>query len=122
MRIISFAWTTPALIALAKTCTRRDWDDDYARTWHKGDFAQSWDHLPRAHGRQVGVVELTNHPVKEWTNLIPSTDWEAEGFQYLTDYGCTLHGMTPQQVWDDWHTNPRKLWVIRFKLVSVKGN
>ena len=29
-KIISFAWTTDALLQCKKTVTRRDWDDKYA--------------------------------------------------------------------------------------------
>lgn len=38
MRIISFAWTSPALLAGAKTVTRRDWDDSYARRFSAGEL------------------------------------------------------------------------------------
>ena len=119
MNIISFAWTTPALLAFVKTCTRRDWSDDYARRFHEGDMEAAYDHSPRVHGHQVGVIELTITPYKEWSNLAPSTDWYAEGFEYLTEHGLTLHGLTPLQVWNDWHDNPRKLWVVRFKIVQI---
>jgi hypothetical protein len=33
---LSFAWTTPALIADRKSCTRRDWSADYAARFRDG--------------------------------------------------------------------------------------
>jgi hypothetical protein len=33
---ISFAWTTPALVADRKRCTRRDWSADYAARFREG--------------------------------------------------------------------------------------
>ena len=33
MKIISFAWTTGALLAGAKTTTRREWSRGYADRW-----------------------------------------------------------------------------------------
>jgi hypothetical protein len=119
MNIISFAWTTPALLAFVKTCTRRDWDEDYAKRFHKGDLLAAYDHSPRIHGHQIGVIELVDDPHRQRSDLIPLSDWVAEGFQYLADHGLTLHGLTPLRIWNEWHDNPRRLWVVRFKLVSV---
>ena len=55
MKIISFAWTTEALLAGIKTCTRRDWNDDYARRFKNGEFCQAFDRNPRAGGKRVGI-------------------------------------------------------------------
>lgn len=118
MKIISFAWTTPALLADAKTCTRRDWNDDYALRFHKGELAAGYDRLPRVHGHQVATVELTIDPYKQWTDRIPVTDWWAEGFEYLTQNHLTLNGVEPIDFWRSWHDHPRYLWVVRFRLVS----
>ena len=43
MRIISFAWTTEALIQGKKTQTRRFWKDRYAKSFKKGDLIQAYD-------------------------------------------------------------------------------
>jgi hypothetical protein len=41
--IISYAYTTEALLAGKKTCTRSDWKDDYARRVREGQVHQAWD-------------------------------------------------------------------------------
>ena len=62
MRIISFAWTTPALLAGAKTVTRRDWKGRHGMAFHEGDFVQAWDRSPRVGGKQVATIQLTESP------------------------------------------------------------
>lgn len=120
MRSISFAWTTPALVAGEKTVTRRDWKDRYAESFRAGELLAAWDKQPRFKGaRKVAVIRLVGKPRKQTTALLPPTDWEKEGFEFLTGIGATLGGRTPRQVWDDWLANPRELWVVRFELVEV---
>lgn len=119
MKIISFAWTTPALLAGRKTVTRRDWNDGYAQRFRKGDLVQAYDRSPRYGGRRVAVIRLTVDPYKELTNDVPATDWEAEGFAYLTEIGATPGGRTPDDVWDSWRDDPTDLWVVHFELVEV---
>lgn len=120
MKIISFAWTTPALLARHKTCTRRDWNKEYAKRFMRGELAQAYNNSPRIGGKPVGIIMLTQSPYPEWSNDIPASDWKAEGFEYLTEIGATVHGLTPRQVWDDWKQRPRVLWVVRFELREVK--
>ena len=117
MRIISFAWTTPALLAGRKTCTRREWDDGYARRFHAGDLIAAYDKSPRSGGKQVATIRLTSNPYKALTSDMPDSDWEAEGFAYLTEIGAKVNGHTPRELWDDWHRRPVTLWVVRFELV-----
>lgn len=118
MRIISFAWTTPALIAGHKTCTRRDWRDDYAARFEAGALVAAYDRSPRFKGRQVATIKLTQNPYKESTADMPEDDWIAEGFAYMTYNGKQLKGLTPRQVWETWRADPLELWVVRFELVE----
>ena len=119
MRIISFAWTTPALKALRKRCTRRSWDDAYALTWHAGDYGAAYDRLPRARGKQFGVVRLTQRPYKERTGAMPETDFDNEGLQWMDERHLLILGKTPRQFWDDWKAADEELWVIRFEIATV---
>lgn len=118
-RLISFAWTTAALIAEVKTCTRRDWSDEYALKLRVGEELTAYDHLPRAHGRPVARIRLTEHPVKESTADAPPEDWEREGFAYLEEHGYSVNGVTPRELWESWHTHPQPLWVIRFDPIAL---
>lgn len=121
MKIISFAETTPALLAGRKTVTRREWTERHARSFSEGELVQAWSKSPRVRGaRRVGTIRLTQAPYLEWSNLIPGDDWENEGFLYMEEHGLTLFdGMTPMRVWTNWRVNARPLWVVRFALVEV---
>lgn len=119
MRIISFAWTTPALLAREKTVTRRDWKSSYAKTFHKGDLLQAWDRSPRFGGKKVGVIRLTHTPYRERLCDIPQGDWWNEGFAYLEKRGIKIDGSCPRTLWAMWHKSIDYRWVLRFEIVSL---
>jgi hypothetical protein len=120
MKIISFAYTTPALLAGRKTRTRRLWDDAYAQRFHKGDLVQAWDHVPRVKGaKRVGTIRLTAEPRKEHISDMPAWDYEREGFAYLNEKGLTIWGDNPHKAFDDWREKgDNEYWVIDFELVK----
>lgn len=119
-RIISFAETTPALLAGEKTVTRRDWKSTFAAAWKAGDEAIAYSKNPRNGGKPVARIRLTDAPYLESSERVPYADFVHEGFAYLRDHGLTLFGgSTPDEVWEDWHRNWRDLWVVRFELLEV---
>lgn len=120
MRIVSFGHTTAALLAGQKTVTRRDWKPQHAARFHKGDLCAAYNMSPRNGGKQVAVIRIARAPYLEPSRDIPDEDWQAEGFQYLTDAEVRVFGMWPADVWTDWHVNPRDLWVVRFEIVEVQ--
>jgi hypothetical protein len=119
MRIISFSWATPALLTQHKTVTRRDWSDNYAKQFKKGDIVQAWDKSPRYGGKHVADIKLTCDPYRADTCDVPATDWQEEGFQYLTQIGAKVNKQTPINVWQGWVECPENLWVVRFELVRL---
>jgi hypothetical protein len=119
MKIISYAWTTPAILARRKTCTRRHWNDDYAGRFKAGELLAGYNRNPRFHGNQIAVVQLTMKPYKEPLAHVPDSDWEAEGFAYLTEIGATVNGKKPQEVWDMWKQSLDEEWVVRFEIVEL---
>jgi hypothetical protein len=121
MRIISFAWTTPALVARRKTVTRRAWQPSYAASMKDGQLCAAWDKSPRAKGKKVGVIRLVGDPFLESTALMPASDFEAEGFNYLGMIGATVNGWSPRQLWEHSKRFPTDLWVVRFEIVSLEG-
>lgn len=118
MRIISFSWTTPALLAHRKTVTRRNWADSHAAGFKEGELVQAWDKSPRAGGKRVGTIRLTCKPYRERTDQVPDQDWEGEGFAYLEEIGVTLKGVTPADVWSRWKCTQVSLYVVRFEVVA----
>lgn len=99
IRIISFAWTTAALLAGEKTVSRRDWKDSWAATWHAGDLAAVFDRQPRYGGHQVATIRLTQDPYKESTRDAPDEDYEKEGFAYLSEHAIRVDGLRPDALW-----------------------
>jgi len=117
-KIISVAWTTPAVRARVKTRTTRDWDDAYALTFHKGDLVQLWDKNPRSHGKLICMVRLSAEPVKQMVGFLPIGDWAAEGFSYLQEHGFKCNGKTPVELASAWIDDPREAWVIRWEYLN----
>lgn len=82
--ILSFAWTTAALLSGRKTCTRRRWSSRHfgawRQAWREGRLEhQAWDKSPRAGGKRVGTIRLTCEPYKERLADMPESDVAAEG-------------------------------------------
>ncbi len=125
-KLISFAWTTPALLAGSKTCTRRDWDPAYAARFHRGEALQAYDRSPRFKGRHVADIVLTADPVLEPICAMPPEDWAAEGFEWLHTHpeaisaaAQRMFGDFSQERFGQWRRSGVSLWVVRFKLVRV---
>ena len=114
---ISFAWTTPALVLAQKTCTRRDWNDDYARRFRDGELLTAYDRSPRVGGKPVGTIRLTRAPY--YSEELPEEDFRAEGFVCLTELGLKVDGTKPTDVWLSWKRYPEPQWIVRFYLVSL---
>ena len=121
MKIISFAWTTPAFLAGRKTRTRRDWSDDYAKRFHVGDVCQAWDHVPRVKGaKRVGTLRITGLK-KEDLREMPDEDFEKEGFAYLEETGFKIWDMDAREAFGEWKLNadiqdePTMMWVVDFE-------
>ena len=120
MKIISFAWTTPALLAGAKTVTRREWSDGYARTFHRGDLVAAYDRNPRAHGKQVATIELTFDPYQEQLWQAPAEEYDHEGLAWMAKRGLTLPGgEAPLEFWRRWRQENPLVWVVPFRVVSL---
>ncbi len=127
MKIISFAWTTPALLAREKTVTRRDWKERFARGFKAGDLVAAWDKLPRNHGRKVATIRLTCKPYKQVVAMAPDSDYEAEGFGFFERHPEELPANAPWPVvdramWQQFRFGDRfkVLWVVRFEVVGVE--
>ena len=128
--IISFAYTTPALLAGAKSVTRRDWQPEYARLAISRSpllktprVHDAYDKSPRNGGRKVATIQvlsLTQEPIAS----MPDSDYEAEGFAWLH-----ANGHVPPKssgfpdfsfaTFERWRQSGATLYVVRFELVRV---
>ena len=115
--IISYAWTTDALLAGRKTCTRRDWNRDYAARFLEGTVHDGYDRSPRIGGKKVANVRIERVPYPERTSLIPDADFEGEGLKFMEEKGLLIRGITPRQWFENWRASDEVLSVVRFKLV-----
>lgn len=123
-KIISFAYTTSALVADRKTCTRRYWSEPYARRFQKNEMVQGWDKLPRCLGKQVAWVRITTAPYFEAMSLMPDSDYEAEGYAYFQENPHLLPARpglmgTSWAEFEAWRRSPDSMWVVRLKLEEV---
>ncbi len=120
--LISFNWTLEAFLAGAKICTRRSWNDDYAAkfigVYKRGDPVDAWDKLPRAHGKPIGKILLTEMPIKQRTGLMTEQDFIDEGLFWMQCQCIMIQGKQPQYFFRDWKLSNEDVWVIRFKKVA----
>ena len=123
VKIIAFSWTTPALLAGRKTCTRRNWAKSHARKFHAGDLVAAYDRSPRHKGRQVATIRLTHDPMLEPLNSVRSRpeDYEAEGFDYMHEHSLDIDKFTASMTWMRWLQAPDDVfwWTVRFELVDI---
>ena len=126
MKIISFAWTTEALLTGHKTVTRRDWKENHATSFHEGDLIAAYDRLPIQGGRKVATLKLTKRPYLERYSAAPDSDFENEGLAWmqeryeetrLRDY--TLNGLSPRQFWMAQKLGDALVYVVRFELLHA---
>lgn len=118
--IVSFAWTTPALLAGAKTMTRRDWSPSHAAHFKAGMLVDAWDKNPRTgKGRKVATIRITRDPYQApiGPGILGPRDFNREGFAYLLGWPETARIV--RRVLDDWRDNPRQVYVLEFDLVEV---
>lgn len=111
MRIISFAWTTEALLKGKKTQTRRFWKPKYAKQFKKGDIVQAYDKNPRAKGKLVAFIKLTEKPYIQDIMMISEADFQAEGGTMYWKDRLEFMGMMAE--------HGRNPWVIGFELLQV---
>ena len=114
--IISFAWTTPALLAGAKTMTRRKWKAEHARKFKAGMLVDAYDKSPRAHGRKVATIRLTRDPYLEMLEgPIPGEVYRREGFAWLAAHG---QRELVERICSDWVGSADIEFVVEFELVE----
>ena len=115
MKIISFAWTTPQLLARKKTVTRRDWNDGYARQFKTADMIQAYDKSARNGGKRVALIKITNIRLEPLALL---TSNPAYGLVEIGKEGGLWK--SPSEFVDAFQNRriDRKVWRVEFEIVS----
>ena len=137
MRIISYGYTWPALVARRKTVTRRN--PGMVQRFKAGETLQAWDKGPRVHGHKIGEVYVLDTPYPEAVADMPESDYEAEGFAFFAERPDLLPASAPRWLKEIAAAGPANglnvfrqhlkhqaaydgaetMWVVRFKLLRL---
>ena len=120
--IISFGWTTPALLAGQKTVTRRAWAASHAAKFKAGMIIDAWNTSPRNVAKdphRVATIRLTQDPTLEYYDAAPPEDWHREGFEYLEALDLRVAGARPRDFWASWQRSDEQCYVVRFEVVEI---
>lgn len=125
--IISFAWTTPAVVIGQKTETRRDWSPKtfamIKKAMDEGRLVDAWDKSPRFGGKEFGKVRILNLVEAEDSRTIPEGSWQKEGFHVLTMLEAKIGKSSPIDVWEFWkNENDQDQVVVTFEVVSLNDH
>lgn len=119
MKSISFAWTTLAVKALAKSCTRRDWSPEYAARFHEGLKVLGLNRNYRFGGTPFCMIQLTRDPYRERTGLMTEKDFEDEGLLWMEHQGLLIRGATPRVFFETWKAEDKLVYVVRFSILEI---
>jgi hypothetical protein len=114
MKWISFAWTTDAFLADVKDMTRRYWKDSYAKLLKPLQFLTAMDKAPYAHGKQIGVIIITNR-FQQKTGQMTELDYEREGLLWMEKKDLKIKGQHPREFFEEWKQKDDVVWVLEFK-------
>lgn len=131
-KILSYAYTTEALLAGVKFRTRRRWSRRYALSFHGAEVEQAWNRSPRVGGFYLGDVQLTADPFEQRTGQMTEEDYSIEGLAWMEDHGLMVPvstpggppaPMQPREFFEKWREENETLWVVDFvpvKLMSME--
>lgn len=116
MMIIAFQQTTPALLAMRKSRTRREWNEAHTKKFKVGMICSAYDKSPRVGGKKVAEIRIVGLK-KEDISLMPDEDFEKEGFAYLEGQGIRIWGKEPLVAFQEWRDAGGEYIVVDFELV-----
>lgn len=135
MLILSFGWTWPALVARAKSVTRREWGarqlDLHQRAFRRNEPVQAYDKVPHAKGQRIGLIQYTSEPHWETLGVMPFEDYEAEGFDWFHRNPFAIPAAAKLRPWaaDQCSAGAFQAWkaqeaavsmvVCRFRILSI---
>lgn len=118
--IISFAWTTEAVVMGEKTRTRRAWKPQHAEKFKQGLMVDGWSRIPRVKGAQkICYIEIEREPFIQNTRDLNDEDWKREGLQYMYMNNILIAGKPATQFFHDWKLAEINLYVVDFKLLFL---
>jgi hypothetical protein len=131
VKIISFSWTSAALVCGRKSVTRRQWAPRHAARFKRGDEVWAYDKTPRVGGKPLAIIRLTEDASFQADRDAPDSDWEGEGFAFYWENPMvmpeSIYGEPARHSffsWENFEDMRRYVfgesWVVRFELVSLE--
>jgi len=119
-------WEWPPIVMRRKTVIRKVWTDRYALRIKKNRITNVYDRAPGSLVRRpqkIAEVLILQTPYKEPLNMMPDSDYEAEGLKFFCEYPYLLHGVMPldasRKAFDEWRRKSDIVYVFRFQVISV---
>ena len=127
MAIISFAATSEALLAGAKTRTIRQWNHGYAKRFRGVKEIQAYDRSPRYGGKQIATLDLIivrlceRNKDGEWPHALSyERARDAEGLAWMEERGLLCGKIEPRVYYENILRMSSWVYVIDFTLSSVE--
>lgn len=120
--IISFAWTTAALLAGRKRRTRRYWTPEYAARFKPGSLHDAYDRSPRFRGKKIGTVRVVRRPYEQHASQMTEEDYEAEGFRWMEENNKRIRFTTPRAFFEGWKASGHTLFVVDFDFFPLQDS
>jgi hypothetical protein len=123
MMIVSFAKTTPAILARRKSVTRRKWKESHAQRFSPGTLFQIYSNGPHRGGKHIGVGRIVNVTKDSNGKIADLGDWEREGFAYLNEHRLPLgKNLMPGDLWREWLIHGTEgLYRVEFEIVTLES-
>jgi hypothetical protein len=127
--MISFAWTTLALLCGEKTKTRRSWSDDYAAKFKAGMLVDAYDKSPRIGGLKIGEIEIRCDPLLQRTGNMTENDYKDEGLKWMEENSIyvparmvgskRVESMKPREFFEQWKLSDELVYMVMLRLTSI---
>lgn len=117
---LTFGWLAAPMLEGIKTITLRDWGPTEGLWWEHGELFYAYDTPPVEGGRRLALLRVMQVPFIEFTASLKIIDYRKLGYAWAMANGLVSpSGRTALQVWEDLHSDPERLWLLRFQVQRI---
>ncbi|KKK92462.1 hypothetical protein LCGC14_2702720, partial [marine sediment metagenome] len=117
---LTFGWLTAPMLEGQKTITLRDWGTTEGLWWQHGELFYAYDAPPVEGGRRLALLRVMQVPFIEFTAGLRMVDYHKLGYSWaMANNLMSPSGRTGLQVWEDLHSRPERLWLLRFQVERI---
>ena len=117
---LTFGWLTAPMLESQKTITLRDWGKTEGLWWQHGELFYAYDIPPVEGGKRLALLRVMQVPFIEFTASLKMADYHKLGYSWAMANNLTSpSGRTGLQVWEDLHSKPERLWLLRFQVERI---